>query len=150
MLHEAVDRAEAARPPRPRRAAVDAQQGTAAFSIVLGMLIVLVVFMAGTNFVVYEYGQGAVRTAVDEAARAGAQQQAPGGPINACNVHAAQAMGNLLPGPFANNIHITCTITGANVVATATGSFPGWLPPVPALAVHIVGSAQLETNPTPS
>lgn len=117
-------------------------------SILFGMLIVLVVFLAGCNFVVFEYGQGVVRTAVDEAARTGSQQQAVGGPLAACQAKAAQVMDNLLPGPFGQKVTITCAIQGANIVASATGSFPGWLPPVPSLAVHAVGSALVETSPS--
>jgi len=155
-----VERTKAGNPPvlRPWRATgrdlhrhhpsdVD-MTGSAALSILLGMLIVIVVFMAGTNFVVFEYGQGVVRTAVDEAARAGSEQQAVGGPIGACESKATQVMGNLLPGPFGRDVTITCAMQGYDVVATATGEFPGWLPPVPALAIHILGSSQLEANPS--
>lgn len=124
--------------------------GSTAVITLVAMLIALAVFMAGTNLVVFEYGQGAVRTAVDQAARAGSEQQAPGGPVAACQTKAAEAMANLLPGPFGKRIVINCNIEGGQVVATATGRFPGWLPPVPALAVHLQGASQLEQNPTPT
>ncbi|MGH9126219.1 MAG: hypothetical protein ACRDZ8_16065 [Acidimicrobiales bacterium] len=127
-----------------------AEGGSAALTIVIGMLIVIAVFMAGCNFVVFEYGQGVVRTAVDEGARAGSQQQAAGGPVQACEDKAAQVMSGLLPGPFGQHVAITCSVSGGNVVAVASGSFPAWLPPVPSLAVHIEGRSQLETNPSPS
>jgi flagellar basal body-associated protein FliL len=124
------------------------EQGSAALIIMLAMLVVVVAFMAGANLVVFEYGQGTVRTAVDEAARAGSQQLAPGGPIGACQAKAAEVMANLLPGPFGRGVTITCTQSGNDVVATATGRFPGWLPPIPALSVHIHGASHLEQNPT--
>lgn len=124
--------------------------GSAALTIVIGMLIVMAVFMAGCNFVVFEYGQGVVRTAVDEGARAGSQQQAPGGPVQACEGKAAQVMNGLLPGPFGQHVTITCSVNGGDVIAVASGSFPAWLPPVPSLAVHIEGRSQLETTPSPS
>ena len=126
------------------------QAGSAALTIVLGMLIVIVVFMAGCNFVVFEYGQGVVRTAVDEGARAGSQEQAPGGPIQACQGKAAQVLNGLLPGPFGQHVTVRCSVTGGDVVAMASGSFPAWLPPVPSLAVHIEGRSQLEVNPSRS
>lgn len=126
------------------------EEGTTAFAVLVGMLIVLAVFMVGCNFVVFEYGQGVVRTAVDEAARAGSEQRMPGGPTAACQQKAAEVMANLLPGPFGRGVAISCRQTGSEVVATASGRFPGWLPPVPALAVHIVGAAQLEVNPSPT
>jgi hypothetical protein len=124
------------------------ERGSTALVIMLAMVVVVVVFMAGANLVVFEYGQGTVRTAVDEAARAGSQQLAPGGPIGACQAKAAEVMANLLPGPFGRGVTITCTQTGTDVVATATGRFPGWLPPIPALSVHIQGVSHLERNPT--
>lgn len=125
------------------------ETGSAGLVTVVAMLIVLLFFMAGANLVVFEYGQGTVRTAVDEGARAGSQQQAAGGPVAACQTKAAEVMSNLLPGPFGRGVTITCTIQGNTVVATAGGTFPGWLPPVPTVSVHIVGSSQLEQNPTP-
>ena len=45
------------------------------------MLISIVVFMAALNLIIDEYGKGAIRTAVDEAALAGSQQGAAGGPL---------------------------------------------------------------------
>jgi hypothetical protein len=114
----------------------------------LPVMILLFVMLLGTNFVMYEYGQGVVRTAVDEAARAGSQQSAAGGPVAACQAKAAQVMGNLLNGPFGQGVTITCAVQGNTVIATATGQFPAWLPPVKAIPVHIEGASQLEQNPT--
>ena len=51
---------------------------------------------------------GHAHRAVDEAARAGSLQGAPGGPVAACQAKAAEVMGNLLPGPFAASVRITC------------------------------------------
>lgn len=133
---------------RATKVSLSSERGSAALPILLGMLIVLMVLMAGTNFVVFEYGQGVVRTAVDEAARAGSEQQTNASPVLVCQAKASQVMANLLPGPFGRNISITCVDEGTDLVATATGNFPGWLPPVPSLAVHIQGRSRLESNPT--
>lgn len=126
------------------------EDGSTALITLFAMLIVLAVFMAGANLVVFEYGQGSVRTAVDQAARAGSEQLVPGGPLAACQNKATEAMANLLPGPFGRGITINCQIQGNDIVATASGHFPGWLPPIPALPVHIQGVSQLEQNPTPT
>ena len=56
------------------------EHGNAALVTVLAMAITLVVFMVAINLIVDEYGKGAIRTAVDEAAQAGSLQGAPGGP----------------------------------------------------------------------
>jgi hypothetical protein len=113
------------------------------------MLITLVVFVAATNLIVYSYGRGVLRTAVDEAARAGSLQGTPGGPIVACQDKADQVMANLLAGPFGQHITITCQLSGAQVVAVATGTRPAWLRLLPAYHPRVVGSATLSADPNP-
>jgi hypothetical protein len=112
------------------------------------MAITLVVFMVAINFIVDEYGKGAIRTAVDEAAQAGSLQGAPGGPIAACQAKASQVMSGLLNGPFGRNVTITCGVNAdGQVVATAEGTLPAWLRVIPTDPIHVVGSARIETNP---
>ena len=111
------------------------------------MAITLIIFMAAINLIVDEYGKGAIRTAVDEAAQAGSLQGAPGGPLAACQAKAAQVMSGLLNGPFGHGIHINCTLTGAQVTATAAGNLPAWLAIIPVDTIRVVGSAPIETNP---
>ena len=115
----------------------------------VAMAFTLVLFVAAINVVIDSYGKGAMRTAVDEAARAGSLQGAPGGPVAACQAKAAEVMGNLLPGPFAASVRITCGIDGGDVVAVATAGLPGLVRLVPTVGVRTVGSATMETNPTP-
>jgi hypothetical protein len=124
------------------------EHGNAALVTVLAMAITLVVFMVAINLIVDEYGKGAIRTAVDEAAQAGSLQGAPGGPIAACQAKASQVMSGLLNGPFGRDIAITCGINAnGQLVATANGTLPAWLRLVPTDAVHVIGSAHIETNP---
>ena len=112
------------------------------------MAITLVVFMVAINLIVDEYGKGAIRTAVDEAAQAGSLQGAAGGPIAACQAKASQVMSGLLNGPFGHDITITCGINAnGQVVATANGTLPAWLRLVPTDPIHVIGSAHIETNP---
>jgi hypothetical protein len=114
------------------------------------MAITLVVFVGGANLIVDEYSRGVLRTAVDEAARAGSQEGAAGGAQAACEAKAAEVMRNLLAGPIGKGVTISCALHGSTVVATAAGRLPGWLPPVPSWSVHATGVSQLERNPTPS
>lgn len=113
----------------------------------MAMAITLVVFMAAINLIVDEYGKGAIRTAVDEAAQAGSLQGAAGGPIAACQAKAAQVMSGLLNGPFGHDITISCAVQAGQVVATADGNLPAWLRIIPVDTIHVVDSAQIETNP---
>jgi hypothetical protein len=134
---------------RGRRSRGDDERGNAAFVTVVAMAITLVVFMAAANLIVDTYGKGVVRTAVDEAARAGSVQGAPGGAIAACQTEAAQVMANLLHGPFGRHITISCGVEGNQVVAVGAGILPAWLNVVPSATVHVVGAATLEHNPAP-
>jgi hypothetical protein len=111
------------------------------------MAITLIVFMAAINLIVDEYGKGAIRTAVDEAAQAGSLQDAAGGPIVACQAKAAQVMSGLLNGPFGHHITISCEVQAGQVVATANGNLPAWLTIIPVDPIHVVDAAQIETNP---
>lgn len=113
------------------------------------MAITLVVFMGAINLIVDEYGTGAVRTAVDEATRAGSLQGAPGGPVAACQAKAAEVMAGLLAGPFGRHVTITCGLHGDQLVAGATGALPGWLQVIPADPLRVVATAPLERSPTP-
>ena len=111
---------------------------------VVGIAVLTLLFIGGTNLVVDEYAKGALRTAVDEAAQAGA---AAGGSLSACQAEAAQVRAGLLPGPFGAGISISCSVEGDEVVASATGYLPTLVPPVPRVHVSIEGLSLVSTAP---
>jgi hypothetical protein len=104
----------------------------------------MVVFVGALNFVLDEYAKGAVHTAVDEAAQAGATG---GGSVTTCQAEAARVRAALLPGPFGDGITIYCIEDGSEVVATADGELPSLLPPVPRVRVSIVGVSLITQVP---
>jgi hypothetical protein len=101
-------------------------------------------FVGATNLVVDEYAKGAVRTAVDEAAQAGA---AWGGSLSACQAEAAQVRKDLLPGPFGAGVEVTCRLDGDEVVATGMGYLPSLVPTVPRVYVSIEGLSVVQGVP---
>lgn len=101
--------------------------------------------VGGANYVVDQYGRGVLRDAADEGARAGAQLGAPPG---YCEDRAHQALANLLSGKLAQGVTVTCSQVGNNVVATATATFPGWIPGVPDWSMTVRGEAHIEGQPT--
>ncbi|HYA44540.1 MAG TPA: hypothetical protein VED59_02970, partial [Acidimicrobiales bacterium] len=115
--------------------------GSAVAPGVVAIAILLLIFVAGLNFVLDEYAKGALHTAVDEAAQAGATA---GGSLAACQAMAAQVRADLLPGPFGSRITISCTLQANEVVASASGSLPSMVPPVPPLGVSVVGVSVIE------
>jgi hypothetical protein len=102
--------------------------------------------VVGVNYVVDQYGRGVMRDAVDEGARAGAQLGAPPG---ACEDRANQAIHNLMAGRLSSTVAVTCSSAGGNVVATATATFPSWLPAVPAWTMTVTGEAHVEDQGAP-
>ena len=111
----------------------------------VGMVFIamtLLIFV--TNAVAIQYASGAVRTAVDEAARVGASLD--GTPAE-CVEHAEEVLrgrGGLLRGTMGDAITFACTVDGPVMVARATGEFEWWFGGVPAIGVDIQGRSVIE------
>jgi hypothetical protein len=120
------------------------ETGSAVVPGALAIAILLVVFIGALNFVLDEYAKGAIRTAVDEAAQAGATA---GGSLSACQAEVTQVRGNLLPGPFGNGVSVTCAQQGDEMLSSATGALPSLLPLVPAIHVSLVGISIITEAP---
>ena len=110
-----------------------------------GIAFLLVIFAGCTNFILDEYAKGALRTAVDEAAQAGA---AAGGSLQACQAEAEQVQRGLLHGSFGADVTITCqVIAGGLMLATASGDLPSLVPAVPRLQVSVSGLSVVQGAP---
>jgi hypothetical protein len=110
----------------------------------IGIAILLLLFAGSANLVLDEYAKGALRTAVDEAAQAGATA---GGSVAACETEAARVRASLVRGPFSAGVNITCEAEGPLMVAVARGDFPSLVPPVPRLYVSVTGVSVIEGAP---
>lgn len=112
--------------------------------VILSMLVLVVV----ANLIVFQYGRGAVRAAVDEGARQGARSPTP---VAACTQQAQQALDDLLgagrPGSMGARVAVQCAEVGGSLVATARGTWRAWLPPVPTWTFTVTASAVLEPSP---
>lgn len=108
---------------------------------VLVMALVLVFFVNLAQLVVWQYGRGSVRAAVDEAARAGA---GTAGGLDACEARAAAVLHDLLGGSMGDEVRVTCRDGGAGIVAEASVVFRSWMPPVPDWSFTSVASAPFE------
>jgi hypothetical protein len=111
---------------------------------VVAIAILIVVLIGALNFILDEYAKGAIRTAADEGAQAGATA---GGSLSACQAEARQVRGNLLPGPFGDGILLTCTEEDEEIVVSASGVFPSLLPLVPAVHVSLIGVSIISEAP---
>jgi hypothetical protein len=105
---------------RRRRFGGDRGDGIVVLVVASGFVLFLLVQIL--NVVVFTYGKGSVRTALDEAARAGARQG-----LDACRTTGEHVLHDLLGGSMANGVSISCNDTGRSIVATATVHFDGWM-----------------------
>jgi hypothetical protein len=92
------------------------------------MVLTFTLFTGMANFLVYQYGRGAVRNAVDQAAHAGSRASAT---TSTCRERGAQALDGLLSGPLGDDVTLACADDGVHVRATATATFHGWIELIP-------------------
>jgi len=111
---------------------------------VLATGLTLVVFVMLANVVVDLYARGAVRAAVDEAARAGARVDAT--PAE-CAARADDVLAGLVGARLRSGIAISCTETSSRVSARADVRLAGWLAFVPDWSFSIVGTSVKERLP---
>jgi len=107
----------------------------------------LVLLLGLANLVALQYGQGAIRTAVDEGARYGAFV---GNGQEECEARADDVLrgdSGLLRGTLGDTIVVRCEIDGAVMRAIATGTFDWWIGGLPAVDVRMAGEAVVEVPP---
>lgn len=103
----------------PRRrvgGSVRDELGHATVTYMLAIAISLMVFVSMVNVLLFVYGRGVIRAAVDEGARAGSFADAG---VAECQARAANALADLLGGSVGSGVSVTCADTGAESVATA-------------------------------
>ena len=121
----------ARRPPGDR--------GVSSVQFVLASALALIFFVALANVVVFQYGRGALRSALEQGARAGSI-----GGEAACEATAATVVADLLGGQMSDGLVVDCSASGAGVEARGAATFPSWTPLMPDLEVDLVARAVAE------
>lgn len=130
-------------PSRSRRRFGETGSTAIEYTMVLGFTLVFFLILA--NLVVDLYGKGAVHTAVDEAARAGARAGVDS--VGACDARARQVLANLLGGAMGRGVMVTCAESAGVVEASAQATFPAWVG-FPDMSFSVRGQALKEVAPT--
>lgn len=115
-------------------------RGFTSVQFVLAAGLSLVLFVALANLVVVQYGRGAVRSALEQGARAGAVA----GTVAACEETAWSVVDQLLGGSMSNRLEMSCVVGGGGVVASASVVFEAWVPLTPDFEVSLSTEAFLE------
>jgi hypothetical protein len=114
---------------------------------VLAVTISMVVLVLIANLIVFEYGHGVVRAAVEQGVRQGSRTTTP---VASCEAAAQQVITDLLggrEGSMGSRVAIGCTQAGGRLDATATGRFRAWLKPLPGWSFTSTATAVVEPSP---
>lgn len=114
---------------------------------VLAVALSLLLFVMLCNAIVYQYGRGVVRAALDEGVRSASRA---GGTVGSCEAVAEEVRHSLFGGPAGGHVAIRCGLAAGTVSATATGYLPSWLPLVPDWPIDLAASAVKEPFSAPT
>lgn len=114
-------------------------RGVSSVQFVLASALSLLLFVALANLIVFQYGKGAVRSALEQGARAGSLNG-----VAVCESTAAAVVADLLGGRMSDSLVVSCTSSATVVEARGTAIFPSWTPLMPDLEIALVAQAVVE------
>jgi hypothetical protein len=110
---------------RPSQRHADRDRGAITIATTFAVGVVLSITVMVANVLVFQYGRGAVRAALDEGVRTGSRATAGTGAA-VCEQIARNTLDQLAAG-LGQGVDIRCADTGDQIVATADVHFDGWL-----------------------
>ena len=119
------------------------ERGLTSVGILLAVSFTLIVAVLVVNMLLYLYGQGAARAAIDEGVRAGSRVDAG---EEACRLRAEEALEGLMPGPLGDGVRLNCVTYGDELVATADVTLSSPLPGVPSWSFQMEARVVQETG----
>lgn len=119
------------------------QRGAASVQFLIASGLGLVLFLMLANVFVVQYGLGAVRSALDQGARAGAIS----GAAADCEARVADVLGQLLGGRMSDAVEFDCSTNAGLMVAGARGVFEGWMAGGPDFPFEVVVEDVVERVP---
>lgn len=115
------------------------ERGVTSIQFLLASGLALVVFVVFANVVVVQYGRGAVRSALEQGARAGTVSG-----VDFCESTAAGVVDGLLGGRMSDSFVVWCQFESGSVVAHGSVLFESWTPLTPDFSVSIDARARVE------
>lgn len=119
------------------------ERGLTSVGILLAVSFTLIVAVIVVTLLLYLYGQGAARAAIDEGVRAGSRV---GAGEAACELRAQEALDGLMPGPLGDGVRVDCLVAGGELVAVADVTLSSPLPGVPSWSFQMQARAVQETG----
>lgn len=117
--------------------------GATFITLIMATGIVLILLTGIIQVIMFEYGKGTVRAALDEAARAAARSPSS---VETCYARSANVLNDLLGGDMGRGVHVTCADVGDRIVVTASVHFAGWFGSVTDYDTTLTASATKENR----
>lgn len=115
------------------------EYGVSSVQFVLASALALILFLALANLVVVQYGKGAIRSALEQGARAGTTSG-----VAACEERAHQVVDDLLGGRMSDEVVLSCSSSEGSVAAAASVVFESWTPLTPDFSFSLSSTAVIE------
>ena len=119
------------------------ERGVSSVQFLLASALALILFLAFANLVVVQYGRGAIRSALEQGARAGAVSAS----ALDCESKARDVVTQLLGGRMSEGLVVGCALAADRVVAQASATFQSWTVLTPDFQVSMSTEAFLEPVP---
>ncbi|HUH06479.1 MAG TPA: hypothetical protein VML96_01610 [Egibacteraceae bacterium] len=128
------------------RLAIRRDGGYLTVQFLFAVALSLILLTAMANLIVFQYGRGVVRAALDEGVRAGSRVNIDA--ASHCEARVRSALSDLLGGRMGADVaFLGCAEDGRQVQARADVAFRGWLPMVPDWAFSLGATAVKEREP---
>jgi hypothetical protein len=118
-------------------------RGVSSVQFLLASGLGLLLFLAMANLVVAQYGRGALRSALDQGARAGAVTSS----VEDCVDRVESVLAQLLGGRMGDSVVSGCVVGPAVVTASARAVFDSWTPFTPDFLIEMTAQATRELPP---
>ena len=114
--------------------------GVTSVQFLLASAMALYLFVALVNLVALQYGRGALRSAIEQAARAGALS----GSTGHCVSVGFDVLHQLLGGRMVESVDIRCSLDGQRLLAETVAVFEPWTPLMPEMTVELEADGVVE------
>jgi hypothetical protein len=118
-------------------------RGVSSVQFLLASGLGLLLFLAMGNLVVVQYGRGALRSALDQGARAGAVSSS----VDECVNRVEGVLAQLLGGRMGDGVVAGCVVGPEVVTATGRAVFESWTPFTSDFAVEMTAQATRKLPP---
>lgn len=116
------------------------ESGLASVEFLLASALGFLLLVAFLNLVVFQYGRGALQSALEQGVRVGSLN----GDAGACEEKVNSVLGQLLAGRMSDGLRVECFAASGLISASASARFPSWTPLTSDFRFELTSRATIE------